>query len=338
MKSGIPAIRLLVLMPLIAGLTLALGLVPMAHGDTLCVNTGGTDGCEGSIQAAVDAAVAGDTINVATGTYVEGVSVNKSVTLEASGTPVVQGGFSIAADNVTVNGFTFEGGYTFPGEPNMVAIYMVGTTGGHTISGNMLTGPGTTVGSRGILFGYYVSDVTISGNDITNWMSGIYINPSNIIVIQGNTFHENYVGIGSDGLSSVNIIDNDFIDNELEGWGASAVGANVAAHSNRFNGNNGTAVGHYGGDAINAINNWWGDASGPTHDSNPDGLGDAVIGNVLYDPWLLTPDPTPTPATWGAASIVGAEFNRTSRAANYLFLLFVPVGAVLLWRRLLRKK
>ncbi len=41
---------------------------------------------------------------------------------------------------------------------------------------------------------------------------------------------------------------------------------------------------------IDFKNTWWGDASGPMHFSNPDGSGDKVSDNVLFDPWL-TSDP-----------------------------------------------
>jgi hypothetical protein len=41
---------------------------------------------------------------------------------------------------------------------------------------------------------------------------------------------------------------------------------------------------------INALNNWWGDASGPYHPTlNPGGLGDEVGNGVLFDPWLSLP-------------------------------------------------
>lgn len=42
---------------------------------------------------------------------------------------------------------------------------------------------------------------------------------------------------------------------------------------------------------INAVNNWWGDASGPYHaELNPTGIGDKISNNVDFIPWL-TSDP-----------------------------------------------
>lgn len=85
---------------LMTGLVLGLGLIVALlalldqrgaadDGDTdlgasaiRCVNPGGTAGCYASIQAAVNAAVNGDTIRVAQGTYLEAVVVAKSVILE----------------------------------------------------------------------------------------------------------------------------------------------------------------------------------------------------------------------------------------------------------------
>jgi hypothetical protein len=45
------------------------------EGATLCVNPGGTGGCFSSIQAAVDAAANRDVIDIAAGSYVEGVNI-----------------------------------------------------------------------------------------------------------------------------------------------------------------------------------------------------------------------------------------------------------------------
>jgi len=62
----------------------------------------------------------------------------------------------------------------------------------------------------------------------------------------------------------------------------------------RFNYNNFIDNENYGvvnnaSTTVDATNNWWDDASGPTHTSNPSGTGDAIrmtSGDVVYSPWL----------------------------------------------------
>jgi len=50
--------------------------------------------------------------------------------------------------------------------------------------------------------------------------------------------------------------------------------------------NQGGGLSYYGDGQLKAINNWWGDDSGPYHETlNPQGLGDSITGNVLFDPW-----------------------------------------------------
>lgn len=50
---------------------------------------------------------------------------------------------------------------------------------------------------------------------------------------------------------------------------------------------------------IFAENAYWGSSTGPTHVDNPGGTGDAVIGNVDYDPFLTAP-----PAMWSPPTFV----------------------------------
>jgi pectin methylesterase-like acyl-CoA thioesterase len=52
---------------------------PSAATTTLCV--GGQPGCFASIQAALDAAQDGDTIEIASGTFAGGITIDKSVSL-----------------------------------------------------------------------------------------------------------------------------------------------------------------------------------------------------------------------------------------------------------------
>ena len=83
---------------------------------THCVNPGGTGGCSSSIGAAVTAASAGDTIQVAHGTYKEDVAIAKSLSLIGDGEANTiidatgkNNGITITgATDVVVSGFTVE--------------------------------------------------------------------------------------------------------------------------------------------------------------------------------------------------------------------------------------
>jgi Synergist-CTERM protein sorting domain-containing protein len=74
------------------------------------------------------------------------------------------------------------------------------------------------------------------------------------------------------------------------------------------------------GVVLNAENNWWGDASGPTHDNNPGGIGDTVSDSVDYDPWLGS--------AWEEEDDSSSGCN--AGVLNPLFLLFLaPLGLLL---------
>ncbi len=90
-------------------------------------------------------------------------------------------------------------------------------------------------------------------------------------------------------------------DCRLDGTTATAVGVVVAPdamatirecnieHHVAFGINRVTATGSEA--AVDAKNNWWGAASGPTIASNPGGTGDRVSDKVLYAPFRATPRP-----------------------------------------------
>ncbi len=65
-------------------------------------------------------------------------------------------------------------------------------------------------------------------------------------------------------------------------------GGSVVMHDNSIHNNIGYGV--YNSSpartVIDATNNWWGDASGPRHPSNPLGIGDVVTNYVNFVPWL----------------------------------------------------
>ncbi len=84
------------------------GLV--AIGATITVGPGGD---HATIQAAINAAVVGDTIEVAAGTYAENVTVNKSVSILGAPGVVLQGsggnGLLIQAPDIVIQGFEIKG-------------------------------------------------------------------------------------------------------------------------------------------------------------------------------------------------------------------------------------
>jgi hypothetical protein len=91
-------------------------------------------------------------------------------------------------------------------------------------------------------------------------------------------------------------------------------GAQVKAEGNNILGNSQYGIFNIAGGAIiDARNNWWGQASGPAHSSNPGGTGDAVSDYVLFDPWLKWSACGPPP--------VGGEWLPTSKLQ-----LFVPLA------------
>jgi len=65
-------------------------------------------------------------------------------------------------------------------------------------------------------------------------------------------------------------------------------GATGAVSLNSFHDNASYGLRNTTATTINAENNFWGDATGPTHASNPSGIGDEVSNNIDFDPWLTS--------------------------------------------------
>jgi len=141
----------------------------------------------------------------------------------------------------------------------------------NTVSGNT----GTTAD------GIYIGDIpaadpagnivaTITNNTISNWQHGICLVSSVGAgsTITGNTITNNISAVPASGI-------------HIE----SAVNANnVSANFNNIVGKQTHGAYNGGTGNLDAENNWWGDASGPS--GVGPGIGDAVSDNVDYDPWL----------------------------------------------------
>ena len=115
---------------------------------TLCVNPAGSGGCSKTIGAAVTAAAAGDSVEVAAGTYKESVTIGKSLNLFGAGpaSTIIDAtglGTGIYVDgldnpklsNVTVSGFTVENAnYEGIVATNATLVTIMG----NTVTGNVL--------------------------------------------------------------------------------------------------------------------------------------------------------------------------------------------------------
>jgi len=213
-----------------------------------------------SIQAAINDAAAGDTIQVTSGTYHENVVVNKTLTLQGDGATVKalthsEHAFSVTADHVNISGFTatnatgyrkagifVSGGYcNITGNmvsDNKYGIYIFGSDH-NTITGN--TANGNKRYGIYLLISYHN---TITGNTANeNEWYGIYLSRSDHNILVGNTANENecYIGIYIHDSNDINLIENVVCRNGWEGMRI-AQSSNYIIDENIACGNNLTNV------------------------------------------------------------------------------------------------
>lgn len=158
------------------------------------------------------------------------------------------------------------------------------------------------------------SDNTISNNTIES--NGHSCSPSsNKFQIEGagvilkdssklNTFEKNKLSYNLNGFSlrlsqSPEVGEgNHFLCNGIYKSDHSGIlilpEASVTALPDSFNNNNivgnlGFGLRNFTNIMVNAQQNWWGDKSGPRHETNPDGKGDRILGPADFGNWLTQP-------------------------------------------------
>ena len=179
---------------------------------------------------------------------------------------------------------------------------------------NELFGNTVTDGKRGINIRWFshrntLSDNKVSGNEGGILVWGDYNNfTDNSITensdygiklgsgtashcrLSGNTISNNDQGITLEGASSNdNEITNGTISNNRIGIRLTDGAQDNRVRDNTISGNSEYGIDASGNDgySIDARNNWWGDRSGPYHETgNPDGKGNEVTDDVEFDPWL----------------------------------------------------
>ena len=172
-------------------LAVLLACAGTAAGATWVVDDGGGAGVDYmTIQAAVDAASAGDTVEVRSGMYVENVDVGKRLTLVGDGVGVVtvQAAssndhiFDVTADRVNISGFK-----------------VTGATGD---------------GKAGIYVGSGIAHSNISNSTASNNYYGIYLDRSSNNILTENTPSKNSMHGIRLAYSSGNVLKNNIVSSD----------------------------------------------------------------------------------------------------------------------------
>lgn len=222
-------------------MTLALTFSALtARSETLIV--GGDNAAFRSIQQAIDAASHGDLIEVRAGVYTGNIVLNKQITLEGIGRPVLRGEgkgsvVTVVADGCTVRGFIIEhsggdltredSGVLLKSSSNLIennelrdilyGIYLYSSRG-NTLRRNHVRGRlELEVGERGAGLHLWNSpDNTIEDNVISHQRDGIYIQNCN-----GNRIRRNRVSDLRYGLhymfSDENVFEDNLFSNNVAG-------------------------------------------------------------------------------------------------------------------------
>ncbi len=216
---------------------------------TSCVNTGGSAGCFASIQSAINAAAAGDTITVAAGAYGEDITINKALTLSGAQDGVnpnspgartnpanesIIHSADLTAANVTLSGFTVNGP-TGPGGRSVQA-----NSAHDTVTYNIVDGFESIFDQRNDFF-------TAAHNRITTNYVGITVHVGNNTPATNVTVDDNVITPGSAPVANSRAIymsmttDSSVTNNVGNGFiGAGFEGSNhtrLLVSGNTFNGN-----------------------------------------------------------------------------------------------------
>ena len=155
--------------------TLTVGSVSVASAATIEVcATGG--GQHSTIQAAVTAASAGDTINVCAGTYTEDISINKALTILGPNNSIAPGTAATRASEAVVSG----------------AVTIGSGINGVTLSGFKIT-PLSPANEVGVSIGSNSRNVSITYNDISGFSRGILSQGNSLNFGSGINVSYNYV-------------------------------------------------------------------------------------------------------------------------------------------------
>ena len=186
-----------------------------------------------TIQAAINAAVAGDTIMLAAGTYNENIVLDRAVTILGAnhgvmGTgargaeSVITGGFEITGAGAVIDGVKVTGGAPAFGSTDAIHV----SAGNVTVTNSVLQGSGVadtfgleTENSAGI------TGLTISNNLIAGWNEGVSLGQGTGAAITGNTLRDMAdLALRLDGPAATTTVTGNFFINNTGPGGHIGVG------------------------------------------------------------------------------------------------------------------
>ncbi len=190
------------------------------------------------------------------------------------------------------------------------------------ITGNRITG--VCYRRRGI--DLYNGASTGTGGEITGVIRG------NSIEGTGDVSGNSHFGIRLAGKLAIGEITGNTISGAARGirllksaYNTTYLPTVTRINHNSFSGHSVLGIDWAGTSALNAPNNWWGSAKGPTIAANPGGNGDAVSANVVFSPWLgdgsdtsveVGFQPNPAPLYWTPTTLVFTTQPGAARAGS----------------------
>jgi hypothetical protein len=210
-----------------------------------------------TIQEAIDAAGSGDSVMVAGGTYAAFQVIGKNNI------------HIIGAEGATVTTTSLYTALPVVGKAwVLAAVYDSEDVNieGIDFDGTGVSGKPVVVGIAYVDSTGRIADLTVEKVIATSLGAGVAI--------------IGHVGSSSVEMTGVTISNNDNAGIYVCG------GSTLEAHLNEIVDNAECGLLNDGGETVDATGNWWGHKSGPLHQTNPLGRGNAVVGDVDFKPWL----------------------------------------------------